>query len=93
MLKSLACFEGHFDDFPIVPGVALIEWAMRAAESHLLKNHIFIGMSQIKFQKFIRPNQVIRLRLDFNPDSMNLKYQYQSAGIIYSSGILKFRSK
>ena len=93
MLKSLACFEGHFDDFPVVPGVALIEWAMRAAESHLLKNHIFIGMSQIKFQKFIRPNQVIRLRLDFNPDSMNLKYQYQSAGIIYSSGILKFRSK
>jgi acyl-CoA synthetase (AMP-forming)/AMP-acid ligase II/3-hydroxymyristoyl/3-hydroxydecanoyl-(acyl carrier protein) dehydratase len=93
ILKSLACFNGHFDDFPVIPGVALIEWAMRAAESHLLKEHIFIGMSQIKFQKFIRPNQVIRLSLDFNPESMNLKYKYHSAGIIYSSGILKFRVK
>lgn len=93
MLKSLACFNGHFDDFPVVPGVALIEWAIRAAESNLLKDHIFIGMSQIKFQKFIQPNQVIRLRLDFNSESMNLKYQYHSTGIIYSSGILKFRAK
>jgi acyl-CoA synthetase (AMP-forming)/AMP-acid ligase II len=93
MLKSLACFNGHFDDFPVVPGVALIEWAIRAAESHFLNDHIFIGMSQIKFQKFIQPNQVIRLRLDFNSESMNLKYQYHSTGMIYSSGILKFRAK
>ena len=76
-----------------MPGVALIEWAMRFSESGLLKDHTFIGMSQIKFQKFIKPNQVIRLRLDFNPESMNLKYQYHGAGIIYSSGIFKFRGK
>jgi 3-hydroxymyristoyl/3-hydroxydecanoyl-(acyl carrier protein) dehydratase len=92
MLKSLDCFNGHFDDFPVVPGVALIEWAMRSAEVHLVKNHIFSGMSQIKFQKFIQPNQIIRLRLDLNPESMNLKYQYHNADTIYSSGILKFRS-
>ena len=93
MLKSLDCFNGHFDDFPVVPGVALIEWAVRAADVHLVKNHIFSGMSQIKFQKFIKPNQIIRLRLDLNPESMSLKYKYHNAGIVYSSGILKFRSK
>lgn len=93
MLKSLDCFNGHFDDFPVVPGVALIEWAMRAAEVHLVKNHIFSGMSQVKFQKFIKPNQIIRLRLDLNPGSMNLKYKYHNADIVYSSGILKFRNK
>lgn len=93
MLKSLDCFNGHFDDFPVVPGVALIEWAMRYAEVHLVKNYIFSGMSQIKFQKFIQPNQIIHLRLDFNPESMNLKYQYHNADTIYSSGILKFRSE
>jgi hypothetical protein len=73
--------------------VALIEWAMRAAEVHLVKNQIFSGMSQIKFQKFIKPNQIIRLRLDLNPELMNLKYKYYNAGIVYSSGILKFRNK
>ena len=92
MLKSLDCFNGHFDDFPVVPGVALIEWAVRAAEVHLVKNYIFSGMSQIKFQKFIKPNQIIRLRLDLNPESMSLKYKYHNAGIVYSSGILKFRN-
>ncbi|MFM2029346.1 MAG: hypothetical protein RL517_537 [Pseudomonadota bacterium] len=93
MLKSLDCFNGHFDNFPIVPGVALLEWAVKISEGHLVKNHIFSGMSQIKFQKFIKPNQVICLRLGFNPESMNLKYQYHSADVVYSSGILKFRSK
>ena len=93
MLKSLDCFNGHFKDFPVVPGVALIEWAMRAAEGHLVKNKIFSGMSQIKFQKFIKPNQIIRLRLDLNPESMNLKYKYHNADIVYSSGIFKFRNK
>jgi len=93
MLKSLDCFNGHFDNFPVVPGVALIEWVARAAEVHLVKNHILFGMSQVKFQKFIKPNQIIRLRLDFNPESMNLKYKYHNVGIVYSSGILKFRNK
>lgn len=93
MHKSLDCFNGHFEDFPVVPGVALIEWAIRAAETHLLKDCIFVGMSQVKFQKFIKPNQVIRLKLETKPESMNLKYQYHDAKTIYSSGILKFRNK
>lgn len=93
MLKSLDCFNGHFEDFPVVPGVALIEWAIRAAETHLLKDCIFVGMSQIKFQKFIKPNQVIRLKLETKPESMNLKYQYHDTETIYSSGILKFGNK
>jgi len=93
MLKSLDCFNGHFDGFPIVPGVALIEWAIKNAEEHLLKNQIFSGMSQVKFQKFIKPNQVIRLSLEFNPQAMNLKYRYHSADVVYASGLMKFGSK
>ncbi len=93
MLKSLDCFNGHFEDFPVVPGVALIEWAMNTAKSHLAKDHHFTGMSQIKFQKFIKPNQIVRLKLDFNPVSMNLKYQYYSTDTIYSSGTLKLKGE
>lgn len=93
MLKSLDCFNGHFEDFPVVPGVALIEWAMQTAKKYLVKDHHFVGMSQIKFQKFIKPNQIVRLKLDFNPTTMNLKYQYYSADTIYSSGTLKFKGE
>ncbi len=93
MLKSLDCFNGHFEDFPVVPGVALIEWVMNTAKIHLAKDHHFTGMSQIKFQKFIKPNQIVRLKLDFNPVSMNLKYQYYSTDTIYSSGTLKLKGE
>lgn len=93
MLKSLDCFNGHFEDFPVVPGVALIEWAMQTAKKYLVKDHHFVGMSKIKFQKFIKPNQIVRLKLDFNPTTMNLKYQYYSADTIYSSGTLKFKGE
>lgn len=93
MLKSLDCFNGHFDDFPVVPGVALIEWAIGAAKDLLPKDSAFAGMSQVKFQNFIKPNQVIHLKLELNPETMNLKFQYHNASAIYASGILKFRAK
>ena len=92
MPKSLRCFEGHFDEFPVVPGVALIEWAIKNAQNLLLKNCIFSGMSQIKFLNFIKPNQLIWLKLDFDQTSLNLKFEYFNADTIFSSGILKFRN-
>jgi len=58
----------------------------------LLKNCIFSGMSQIKFLNFIKPNQLIWLKLDFDQTSLNLKFQYFNADTIFSSGILKFRN-
>ncbi len=90
MAKSLECFHGHFEGFPVVPGVALIEWAISNAHP-LIKNFIFSGMSQVKFLKFIKPNQVVRLRLNFDSETLNLKFQYYNLNNILSSGVLKFR--
>jgi acyl-CoA synthetase (AMP-forming)/AMP-acid ligase II/3-hydroxymyristoyl/3-hydroxydecanoyl-(acyl carrier protein) dehydratase len=90
MSKTLACFNGHFDGFPVVPGVALIEWAIKYSQEILGASSEFIGMSQVKFQGFIKPNQIVRLKLDFAPETMNLKFKYHNADAIFSSGILKF---
>ena len=91
MSKTLACFKGHFDGFPVVPGVALIEWAIKYSQESLGTSSEFIGMSQVKFQSFIKPNQIVHLKLDFIPEKMNLKFKYHNADAIFSSGILKFR--
>ena len=91
MSKCLQCFKGHFNEFPVVPGVALIEWAIKYAQAQLLKNRTFIGMSQIKFLKFIKPNQVVWLKLVFDVSKSNLKFEYRSFDIILSTGILKFK--
>lgn len=92
MSKNLDCFNGHFEGFPVVPGVALIEWAISNAKSDLLKSYIFRSMSQVKFQKFIKPNQIIKLTLNFDLESLSLRFQYRNSETIFSSGILKFRS-
>jgi len=91
MSKSLQCFNGHFETLPVVPGVALIEWAIKSAQTHFLKNLTFIGMSQIKFLKFIKPNQVVQLKLDFDESKFNLKFEYRNSTTIFSTGILKFK--
>ncbi len=90
MPKTLACFQGHFDNFPVVPGVALVEWAIKYAEG-LRNGAVFVGMAQVKFQKFIKPNQIVCLSLERGSDSQNIKFQYRNSDTIASSGILKFK--
>ena len=90
MSKTLACFNGHFDGFPVVPGVALIEWVIKYSQEIIGASPGFIGMSQVKFQGFIKPNQIVHLKLDLAPETMNLKFKYHNADAIFSSGILKF---
>jgi acyl-coenzyme A synthetase/AMP-(fatty) acid ligase len=89
--RSLLCFNGHFDKFPVVPGVALIEWAIMYAKSYFFQGCIFIGMSQVKFLKFIMPNQIVRLKLYYDSSTLSLKFHYQNLDNIFSTGILKFR--
>lgn len=91
MPKSLACFNGHFDGFPIVPGVALIEWAIKYSQENFGNHASFIGMSQVKFQQFIKPNQIVHLSLEQNVDSQNIKFIYRNTDTIFSSGNLKFK--
>ena len=91
MSKGLTCFEGHFDGFPVVPGVALIEWAIFYAKEGLLNKSEFIGMSQIKFLQVIKPNDIVRLRLDWDSVTASLKFQYSNNEAIFSTGVLKFK--
>lgn len=91
MPKTLSCFNGHFDGFPVVPGVALIEWAIKYAQEGFGGSAIFVGMTQVKFQHFIQPNQIVQLQLERSVDSQNIKFQYRNLGTIFSSGTLKFK--
>ena len=90
MSKGLTCFVGHFDGFPVVPGVALIEWVVFFAKEGLVKKAVFIGMSQIKFLQVIKPNDIVRLNLDWDVAASNLKFRYFNNATVFSTGVLKF---
>ena len=58
-------FQGHYPDFPIVPGVILCEAAMQAG-AVLLSKHVFgegipvAGrLNDVKFKRMIRPGDTV----------------------------------
>ena len=66
-------FEGHFPDFPIVPGVILIETLAQTAgvivakgfKSTDKKTVLFMSVSSAKFRKPVLPNEEITFSVNF----------------------------
>ena len=79
-------FQGHFPDFPIMPGVLIVE-AMAQTGGLLLKGElgdddsklaVFMGIREAKFRRPVVPGDSMRLELEltgkkFNTYSMNGK--------------------
>jgi 3-hydroxyacyl-[acyl-carrier-protein] dehydratase len=66
-------FQGHYPDFPLVPGVILCEAAMQAG-AILLSQFIQAGqgvpvatrLQDVKFKRMIRPGDTIRMEVELN---------------------------
>jgi 3-hydroxyacyl-[acyl-carrier-protein] dehydratase len=62
-------FQGHYPDYPLVPGVILIEAAMQAGAvlvSHVpLEGGVPVAtrVNDVKFKKMIRPGDTVRLEV------------------------------
>ena len=64
-------FQGHYPDFPLVPGVILCEAAMQAG-AILLSQFVQADsgvpvatrMNDVKFKKMVRPGDTVRLEVE-----------------------------
>ncbi|GAM78142.1 (3R)-hydroxymyristoyl-(ACP) dehydratase [Vibrio ishigakensis] len=86
-------FRGHFKNFPLLPGVSQIDWALSYAVKHLSTPPIFRGMEVIKFQEPIRPNALVCLELTWDENKHKLAFKYSSGSgelmVVHSSGKMK----
>lgn len=82
----LTDFEGHFPDFPLLPGVTQIDWAIHYGKELLDCPDQFAGMEVIKFQQPILPNSDVLLSLKWDADKGKLYFKYIGAGKQHSSG-------
>ena len=86
-------FQGHFADFPLLPGVTQIEWVMEYAQHYLAVEGLFLGMEVMKFQEPIRPKDNVSLVIEWQADKHKLVFKYYSKqaheDVVYSSGKIK----
>ena len=60
---DLTYFGGHFADFPLVPGVIEVQWAMDLAVRFDWGRKPVQHIENLKYQHFVRPNDTVQLTL------------------------------
>lgn len=85
-LKTSNFFQGHFEGFPVLPGVVQLYFA-----SYFIKDAFGIDchcgqLRKIKFTNIIRPDGIVYLRLEKVKNGVS--YTFYGDDATYSSGLL-----
>jgi 3-hydroxymyristoyl/3-hydroxydecanoyl-(acyl carrier protein) dehydratase len=85
--SELATLSGHFPGVPIVPGICLLDWAIRHARDHLAVLHDNAERLQVKFRRVLRPDCRVTLSLR-RVSPGRVEFRYFDADTVYASGSL-----
>lgn len=89
--QDLIIFDGHFSQHAaVVPGVALIDWAIKHARDLFAFKHRFLRIEALKFQQVIRPDNDVHLDMQWNPIKGVLMFRYESAHGLHANGRIVF---
>lgn len=83
---SLPWFRGHFQHYPILPGVVQLAWAMDFAREHFGFDPAVERITGLKFTRVIRPEAELMLDLDWSPDERALDFRFSERDTTCSSG-------
>lgn len=92
MDHSLEVFKGHFEQLPIVPGIAQVDWALRFGHAHLGLPLHSRQLLNLKFLRVIRSGTEVWLELapDVLPHAAKLVFRFSDALGTYSQGTVVF---
>lgn len=83
---DLPCFPGHFPTTPVVPGIVLIDWALRQCRAHVKPDLRAGSIENLKFQRLMRPGDAASLTLRWDPTRSSLAFAFHIAGQPSASG-------
>ena len=83
---ELAHFDGHFPGTPVLPGVAMLDWALHYAAGAFGIDSRCLQMDVLKFQQLVRPGAELRLRLDWEPQRGQLSFAFHCGEQRHASG-------
>lgn len=85
---ELAAFDGHFPQAAILPGVVLVDWAVRLGREAFGFDAGIQRMDALKFQHLVRPGMELVAELDWQPGQ--LAFRFESRHGVHASGRLRF---
>lgn len=90
---DLAGFAGHFPDFPILPGVVQLDWAVHYAQEFLLLDEPVVRVERLKFTCPISPNTPLQLSLVYDAGKAAVDFRFYrkvdgARELIFSQGRL-----
>lgn len=84
---TLAWFQGHFPDEPILPGISQVHMAVLLSGEVLGWAPEGVDLNRVKFKDIIRPGETLDLTLTAHRDTGRLAFRWQRAnGAEASSG-------
>lgn len=86
---DLDCFSDHFPQAPVLPGVTQVDWAIDLAASRLATPRACRAIDQLKFQRLLRPGDIVELALRYDAARGRLHFVYRDAQAPYSSAHLQ----
>ncbi|MFC3284897.1 AMP-binding protein [Litchfieldella rifensis] len=68
--ERLIFLEGHFEEYPLVPGVVMVQWAIELAGESFAEPGAFQAIERLKFQRVLRPGVRFTLQLTRRDDGI-----------------------
>lgn len=86
--ESSGLFQGHFPDFPLLPGVIQIDLVISLVQRHLNPSFSFKGFKNVKFFRPIFPETKVQLRVQLDIESGRIHFEYFKENSPYSKGTI-----
>lgn len=89
---DLAFLEGHFEGFPVVPGVVQLGWVIDAAQACLGSALRLASVENLKFRELLLPGQRFRLEVEWSGAPACLRFRLAAGERVFSTGRLRLRA-
>jgi 3-hydroxymyristoyl/3-hydroxydecanoyl-(acyl carrier protein) dehydratase len=84
--EDLAQLDGHFDDFPVVPGVVQLGWVLAAAAAWCGRAPRLSCLEALKFPEPLLPGRQVTLELERADGGRLLRFRICAEGSVFASG-------
>ncbi|MDR0677951.1 MAG: hypothetical protein LBF44_00250 [Holosporaceae bacterium] len=84
--KNAIFFQGHFENFPVLPGVVQLHYVICFIKKYFQEDFFIKNFEKVKFLKIIIPERTVFLKLNKNQEN-HFSFSFETEnGETYSSG-------